>query len=381
MAESTHQSSYWEDKSFLQSDVLIIGAGIVGLSTAAELLERRPDLRVTIVERGLLPSGASTRNAGFACFGSLSEIIADIDAFGEDIALATLQARVTGLKRLQQRVPETAMDYQQHGGYELLTAAQMPLLAQLDRINQLLMPIFQAPVFRRVDAKINEFGFAHHRVNALLFNPFEAQLHSGMLMRWLLKHVQSLGALVLTGAEVQRFSAEQDGVHVELCSQSRHWTLRSEQLALCTNAFARTLLPELSVTPGRGQVLITEPIADLRWQGTFHAEEGYYYFRNVDQRILLGGARHQDFAGETTTEFGDNPIVSQALDTFLHQVISPKQKLKVAQHWSGIMAFGETKKPIVKRHDERTVIGVRMGGMGVAIGSSVAVELADLLLA
>lgn len=375
-------ASYWESQSFLRSDVLIVGGGIVGLSTAAELLERKPNLKVTVLERGVLPSGASTRNAGFACFGSLSEVVSDIAQFGESVAMETLQARVTGLQRLRQRLPDHAMDYQQHGGYELLQEPQWHLLDQLDRINALLKPVFAQEVFQRADHRLNEFGFSARHVSGLLLNPLEGQLHTGMLMRSLLQYVQKLGALVLSGTEVTAIETINDGVIVHGKSGSDLPTMQFScgQLALCTNAFARRLMPELSITPGRGQVLITEPIPALRWQGTFHADEGYYYFRNIDQRILLGGARNADFDGECTDQFGENARVGAALEQFLREIIAPELDLQIAQRWSGIMAFGETKKPIVTRHDHRTVIGVRMGGMGVAIGSSVAASLADMLL-
>ncbi len=33
--------------------------------------------------------------------------------------------------------------------------------------------------------------------------------------------------------------------------------LYAEQVLVCTNAFAKTLLPELDVVPARGQVLLT----------------------------------------------------------------------------------------------------------------------------
>jgi gamma-glutamylputrescine oxidase len=67
------QLSYWEyDRYFKRNDVVIVGAGIVGLNAAIHLKKVAKHLNVLIVERGFLPYGASTRNAGFACFGSVS---------------------------------------------------------------------------------------------------------------------------------------------------------------------------------------------------------------------------------------------------------------------------------------------------------------------
>ena len=70
------QVSIWEKESFYASqDVIIIGSGFVGLWSAYYLKKKDPDLKVTVIERGQIPTGASTRNAGFACFGSLSELV------------------------------------------------------------------------------------------------------------------------------------------------------------------------------------------------------------------------------------------------------------------------------------------------------------------
>ena len=64
--------SYWEKQSLLQYDHIVLGSGIVGLSAAISLKERQPQARVLVLERALLPTGASTKNAGFACIGSLT---------------------------------------------------------------------------------------------------------------------------------------------------------------------------------------------------------------------------------------------------------------------------------------------------------------------
>ena len=75
--------SYWEHQSFFGSaEVVIIGAGLVGLTAALYLKQRRPNWHVVVLERRALPSGASTRNAGFACLGSISEPLPDISLPG-----------------------------------------------------------------------------------------------------------------------------------------------------------------------------------------------------------------------------------------------------------------------------------------------------------
>ncbi|MGC4234401.1 MAG: FAD-binding oxidoreductase, partial [Niabella sp.] len=68
------QISIWEAETFYApQDIIIVGAGFTGLWTAFYLKQKYPSKKITIIERGPVPAGASGRNAGFACFGSLTE--------------------------------------------------------------------------------------------------------------------------------------------------------------------------------------------------------------------------------------------------------------------------------------------------------------------
>ena len=133
------------------------------------------------------------------------------------------------------------------------------------------------------------------------------------------------------------------------------------------------------VAPARAQVLITKPIRNLKLKGTFHYDEGFYYFRNIDDRILLGGGRNLDLKGETTTKIDITPKIQNQLEYLLKTVIIPNQKFEIEHRWSGIMGVGSEKKPIIKHVSPNVVCAVRMGGMGVAIGSLVGKEAAELI--
>ena len=59
--------SIWEKETFFtHQDVIIAGSGFVGLWSAFYLKKQHPKLKITIVDRGIIPTVASTRNAGFA---------------------------------------------------------------------------------------------------------------------------------------------------------------------------------------------------------------------------------------------------------------------------------------------------------------------------
>ena len=109
--------SYWEIKNWLSNiDYTIVGSGIVGLNCALQLKQRFPNSKILILEKGILPQGASTKNAGFACFGSLSEIIDDLKQHSEDEVLDLIRQRISGLQLLRKTLGDEAIGYQNLGG-------------------------------------------------------------------------------------------------------------------------------------------------------------------------------------------------------------------------------------------------------------------------
>lgn len=373
--------SYWEQQSFSTYDYIIVGAGIVGLSTAIELKEKFPSARVLVLERGLLSTGASSRNAGFACMGSVTELLDDLETMSEDEVFALFEARKKGLERLRNRLNDSAIGYAANGSYELISDNEKEALDKIDYLNRLLLPLTQKPAFARADEKIASFGFSKKFTKGLIENTCEGEIHTGKMLRALTDLAITSGVEIKTGAEVTGFEELKDYIHVDIKDPFREmlWTLHARGLVLCTNAFTRTLLPDEDIKPGRGQVLITQPVEGLLFKGIFHFDKGYYYFREIDGRVLIGGGRNLDFEKETTTSLELNEHIQLELERKLHEIIIPKNHFLVAQRWSGIMAFGTTKQPIIKAFSERLFGAFRMGGMGVALGSEVAMQMAGIV--
>ncbi|MEQ9376352.1 MAG: FAD-dependent oxidoreductase [Imperialibacter sp.] len=372
--------SFWESQSFQNWDYVVVGGGIVGLSTAISLREKTPDASILLLERGLLPSGASTKNAGFACFGSLTELVEDIKVLGEEGCLALVKRRWAGLQKLRQRVGDAGLGFQQNGGYELVSEAEVKYLPEIPKVNGLLKSFFGIEVFQEDAQLVQKFGFHKSVVKTVIVNPLEGQLHTGNMMRSLYQIAAAKKIHVLTGCEVKRHEDRESHVEVSAFSSATNTEIifKAKKLAFCTNAFASQYFPELDIKPGRGLVFVTEPMKKVPFRGTFHMDQGFYYFRNAGDRILLGGGRNLDFDKETTTNFGVNEVILAELKRLLAEVIVPGSSLKIDQQWSGIMAFGKTKEPIVKKLSDNITVGVRLGGMGVAIGTLVGEELAEL---
>ena len=367
--------SYWEIKNWFSNvDFTIVGSGIVGLHCALNLRERFPNSKILILEKGILPQGASTKNAGFTCFGSLSEIIDDLKTHSEEDVLNLIQKRWNGLQLLRKRLGDSVIDFKPYGGYELFLKEDEntynECLQKLPFINDILKPFFKTDVFAK---EVDRFAFENIKEYSI-FNQFEGQIDTGNMMQALMKEAISKDILILNQAEVSSFSDKNTCVEVVV----NGYSFETKKLLFATNGFASELTNN-AVKPARAQVLITEPIPNLDIKGTFHLDKGYYYFRNFEDRILLGGGRNLDFEGETTTSLSQTDLIQNRLEELLKNVILPNQDFKIAHRWSGIMGMGNSKNPIVSQLSENVYCGVRLGGMGVAIGSLIGQELAELL--
>lgn len=369
------QLSYWENKSWFQAvDFTVVGSGIVGLNCALALRKKHPKSKILVLERGLLPSGASTKNAGFACFGSLSEIVDDLNHLSEEEVYALVKMRMSGLDYLRKNLGDSTLDYKQLGGNELFRKSDLPLfencLAKKEAVNKLLKPLFKATPFKETT---NEFGFKNC-IQRIFSTPFEGQIDAGKMMLALVKKAISEDILIVNGANVTKYSDDKNKVSLQV---NNTFEFQTNRLFIATNGFANEMLNE-KIQPARAQVLITKPIKNLKIKGNFHLEKGYSYFRNIDGRILLGGGRNLDFLEEETTNFGTTNKIQTHLDQLLREVILPNQSFEIEQRWSGIMGVGPQKTPIIKQLSNNVYCGIRLGGMGVAIGSLIGHDLAAL---
>ncbi|GGZ14318.1 FAD-dependent oxidoreductase [Echinicola pacifica] len=368
--------SYWERKNLLHYDLVVVGAGYVGLSTAIHYKEKNPGRSVLVVERGVFPSGASTRNAGFACFGSLAEVVDDLKHYSEEEVYGLVTKRRLGIKNIRSVFGEDSMDYRPTGGYDIITESEMDVLEHLERINTLFRPVFGKDVYE-LKSDISSFGFSP-LVRQLVYNPFEGQLDPAKYMKAMLQRCQELKIHIFTGAEVSKVDTDTCRTYVK-SYYDESIPFQSRLIALCSNAFLNDLSPGLDVKPGRGMVMVSSIIPQLKWEGNFHMDRGDIYFRNIDSRILLGGGRQAFEEDEHTPERGINANIKSYLEEIAKSVIRPEGEISWEMEWSGTMAFGQSKQPIVQRINPRVAVGGRLGGMGVALGWETGNDLASLL--
>ena len=360
--------SFWEKEVFLKDiDLIIIGSGIVGLTAAIEFNKLHPTKKIVILERGSFPAGASSKNAGFACFGSLTELASDIKIMGENDVYDLVEQRWRGLSVLKGLVGTEPIEYQNLGGYELFTNHDQnsyhSALNLMPKANAELKTIIGKDTFQKADNRINSFKFKG--IEHIIFNQYEAQINTGKMISRLITLARESGIEIINGITVNHIEDLNTSVEIDTTLGN----IKCLQCLIATNGFTNNLLPEIEVEPARAQVLITSPIPNLPFRGTFHYNDGYYYFRNVGNRVLFGGGRNLDLVNETTTEMVLSDLIQNKLEELLNEVILPSSAFEIEQRWSGIMGVSGSKKTISRSLSENVSCAVRLGGMGVAIGS------------
>jgi gamma-glutamylputrescine oxidase len=372
--------SYWEKKSFMEGfDLVLVGSGIVGLFAALEYKLKFPHKAVALIERSTIPQGASTKNAGFACIGSPSELLDDLDHMGEEKVMELIHMRWQGLAKLRQELGDSTIAYAPTGNVELFGKDEQTLathcLHKMDFLNALMHNAMgQSEVFRplALDRLHNIKG-----LSAALFNAAEGLIDTGKMMRALLAKTLGAGVLLLNGRKMLGYESQPKGVEILLEGEM---VLKTEKMLICTNAFGKTPFewPE-QIQAFRNQVFVYHCPGHGIPPAGYHMDQGYLYFRTLDQdHLLIGGGRNQFPIDEATLDFGNTPQVEQHLKALLEELLA-RPLSKPLVKWSGILAVGESKIPIVKRVDERVGMAVRLGGMGVAIGSIVGAQGASLM--
>jgi glycine/D-amino acid oxidase-like deaminating enzyme len=279
---------------------------------------------------------------------------------------------------LRERFPDSVIDLKLKGSWDLIATNEQTAVAELSEY----MLDFNREVERitgfsdcfSYDSTIAEnAGF--NGIDGGFHNKLEGEINTGKLLAASNLLLAKAEIICLFGVEVK---AIQPG-ETEVLIDTNFGVLKTAKLAVTVNGFAQKLLNDQRIQPARAQVIVTSKIPGFELPGTFHYQSGYYYFRSIDNRLLLGGGRNLDFKGEATTEFENTDLIINTLETLLHKTILPNKEVTIDYKWSGIMGVGAEKKPLIEHIHPNVGIGVRMGGMGVAIGSLVGEELAEIL--
>jgi len=367
--------SFWEEDIWYKPyDVVIVGGGLVGLQTAQFLTAVSPNLRVAVLDRQFPPLGASTRNAGFACVGSLGELADDVEAIGFDATIDLIERRCEGLRLLRQTLGDATIDYQTLPNVELFRKGEEEVLAKaeylLPTINKALQSkrnLAEGPYQIEGPGKLGR-GMMYV---ASISNAFEGQLHPGKMMQALYKKCIANGVTCFSESVKEVFA---DGVALE-----NGRVFKAQHVVVATNGFTKRLL-SAEIEPALNQVIVSEPIVGLQWQAPIHLEQGYGYLRRIGNRVLVGGFRNRFKDSSETDQFHLNSELGTHLREVLVSVLPMNANPRIDFEWSGVLGLGATRKPEVRRLDSGLVLAAGLGGMGVALGSLLGKEAAQMIL-
>ena len=185
-----------------------------------------------------------------------------------------------------------------------------------------------------------------------------------------------LGVTVWGGCLVKQVDANEQYVAVEMSTGE---VLRSDCVALATNGFTPHLDTRPAVQPARNQVYLSPPLRSWNWDTCIHMHQGYVYARRLHNRLLIGGGRQIALDRESTDEPGLTADIRRYLEGIANTHFGLSDKVHLQDGWSGILGVGEAKHPEVCEIERDIYAAVRLGGMGVAIGTQVGIQLAELI--
>ncbi len=320
-------------------DVVIVGGGIIGASTAYWLGRQRPSLEVALVEARTPGAGASGRNAGFILQGTAADYLSDVERYGERTARRLWHFTRENRELLASELRSSAFGWESEGS---LTVAGDPEEDERLRASVSHLRAAGAPVVYLEPEKVNRRLHATELYGGLyvtsggVVNPLQLVQHL----------VAKSGADVRTFQPVQQIQWGRDGVTLDTPDRQ----LWGRRAVLAVGPSLPELVPSLGrfVRPVRAQMLATAPVDASSMPVPVYSHEGEFYVRQLDGgAVLAGGGRHHHRSAEETDVDTTTPAVQATIERYLHTHYPWTQALPIRQRWSGIMGFSPDGRPVV----------------------------------
>jgi glycine/D-amino acid oxidase-like deaminating enzyme len=276
-----------------RADVVVVGAGLTGLSTALHLA--RQGVSVALLEANTVGWGASGRNGGMATPGLAIGFPAAVRRYGADRAAAMFQAYNDAIDTVEELVASEAIDcsFERTGRLTLAckpghytaferSAEQMRSLAGQD---VRLIPKSELP---------SEIGSQYYHGG--MVDPLGAAVHVGQLTAGLAGVAAGCGVSIHEQCRVLELVRRDGFVHDVRTDMG---TVRADQVVMATSGYTGAATPWLRrrIVPIGSFIVVTEPldpavVDELLPNRRVASDSNHllYYFRiTPDNRLLFGG--------------------------------------------------------------------------------------------
>jgi glycine oxidase len=300
----------------LDSDFLIVGAGVVGLGCAVELLGRGAG--VTVIDRGSCGGESSWAGGGILsplCPWDYPEEVTRLTGRGA----ALFQAWATALQAATGIDPE----YERSG---------MQVLPPFDR--QLALRWCAA---HNVRAEEGEPG-------AGLLLPDVAQVRNPRLLHALRSRVEALGGRIVERCAVREIITQENRVQKV---QTACGEFGADSYIVAAGAWSKEVLGQhalhLDIRPMRGQMLLfkfdTPPLRHIVLQ------KDLYLIPRRDGHLLVGSTLEDAGFDKSITAAARDDLWRRA-----QQIVPPLRDMPLVRHWAGLRPGSPHNIPTIGRH-------------------------------
>jgi glycine/D-amino acid oxidase-like deaminating enzyme len=335
--------SHWQAshrKRTATYDVVVVGGGIVGCSTAYWLSRIDADLHVSVVDAGTLAGGASGRNAGLILQGTDTDYLSDIDRYGPRTTRRLWAFTRANRDLIKEELAAGAIDWASPGSLTVAGSGEEDerLQRAVPRMRSAGAPVaYLSPGETCQRLRATGFYGSLYVTCGGVVNPLR-----------LVRHIaQRSGADIRTQHHVEGLRPLSSG-RIALETPVRR--LQTRRVVLAVGPWLPDLIPdaEAYVRPVRGQMLATEPAEEHVLPLPAYSHRGGFYVRQLpDGRVLAGGGRHPHREAEETEVDATTARVQHTLEQYLHEHFPWTQGLAVERRWSGTMGFSPDGRPVV----------------------------------
>ena len=323
----------------ISCEIAVVGAGVIGCSTAYWISRMDPARRVVLVDGGRVAGGASGRNAGFLLQGPQSDPVLDRIAFGVERARLLHRFMQENRDAIFRELDGAAFDLEASGSFIVAGSED-----ENDRLRE-------SASLMRAEGMSADYYPADATNRRLRSKGFWGGLHvlSGAMLdsRALVRHIAARsGAELLENATVESVEGRGGGLAME----TSRGVIRAERAVLAVNAWLPLLFPMLGryVRPVRAQMYAVHAVEERWLDVPVYSHEGYFYARQTMQgAFLVGGARHLHREGEVGYDVVTTSAVQSDIEAYVRDHFPQAAGQPVARRWSGIMGFSPDHAPVV----------------------------------